>query len=75
MDGSRSKRISQKGKCRETQVDGLLEKAEAFARGVLESVQALAGTTICKGVQIARLTPIISHPINWATKSLYPFLK
>lgn len=55
MDGSRSKRISQKGKCRETQVDGLLEKVEAFARGVLESVQALAGTTTCKGVQIARL--------------------
>lgn len=52
MDGSRSKRISQKGKCRETQVDGLLEKAEAFARGVLESLEALTGTTACKGVQI-----------------------
>lgn len=55
MNGSLSQRISQKSNYRETQVDGLLEKAETFARGVLESVQALAGTTACKGVQIARL--------------------
>ncbi|MBP3517278.1 MAG: hypothetical protein J6K31_02495 [Parabacteroides sp.] len=55
MNENRSKRISQKIKCRETQVNGLLEKAETFARRVLESIQALAGTTACKGVQIARL--------------------
>jgi len=29
--------------------------ASDFARSVLESIQAFAGTTACKGVQIARL--------------------
>lgn len=32
-------------------VPELLEKAESVARGVLESVQALAGTSYCKGIQ------------------------
>lgn len=55
MNGSLSQRISQKSNYRETQVDGLLEKAETFARGVLETLESLTGTTACKGVQIARL--------------------
>ena len=33
----------------------LLDRASDVARGVLESVQAIAGTTNCKGVQIVQL--------------------
>jgi hypothetical protein len=36
----------------EGKVGGLLAAASDFARSVLESIQALAGTTSCKGVQI-----------------------
>ena len=32
-----------------------MERASAFAQNILESIQALAGTTACKGVQIAQL--------------------
>jgi hypothetical protein len=32
--------------------NGILEQAESIAQGVLESIQAVAGTTDCKGVQI-----------------------
>ncbi len=32
-----------------------MEQAELVARGVLKSIQAIAGTTACKGVQIAQL--------------------
>lgn len=35
--------------------DGLLARTSAFVGGVLSSIQTLAGTTACKGVQIARL--------------------
>lgn len=64
MNGDRSQRISQKGKCQEASDCSLLERVEAFAQGVLESVQALAGTANCKGVQIARLK-------NWAIENGY----
>lgn len=40
---------------------GLLARASAFAGGVLSSIQALAGTTARKGVQIAKLN--IKHYI------------
>lgn len=53
MDGTQ--RLSQKSKRDKDEVCGILEQAESFARGVLESVQAVAGTTDCKGVQILRL--------------------
>ena len=33
----------------------VLESASAFARGVLEEIKALAGTTSCKSVQLVRL--------------------
>ena len=64
MDGGRSQRISQKSKRQETSDCSLLEQAEAFAQRVLESVQALAGTANCKGVQIARLK-------DWAIENGY----
>lgn len=43
-----------------------LEQAETVARGVLESIQAVAGTTDCKGVQI------ITHIIQMTSLTLRP---
>lgn len=55
MDGDTTERLSQENQCPEDGFHGLLARASAFAGGVLSSIQALAGTTACKGVQIARL--------------------
>ena len=55
MDGDTTERLSQESQCPEDGFNGLLARASAFAGGVLSSIQALAGTTACKGVQIARL--------------------
>ena len=62
MNGDTAERISQEGQCSEDGFHGLLARASAFAGGVLSSIQALAGTTACKGVQIARLK-------DWAIKN------
>lgn len=64
MNGDCSQRISQKGKCQKASDYSLLEQAETFAQRVLESIQALAGTANCKGVQIAKLK-------DWAIKNGY----
>ena len=55
MDGNTADRISQKDNCRKEEISSLLEDAAEISGGVLSSIQALAGTTACKGVQIARL--------------------
>ena len=55
MNGNKIERLSQEGECREIGKDGILESASAFARGVLEAIEALAGTTTCKSVQLVRL--------------------
>ena len=61
MNGDTTERISQKGQCPKDGFNGLLARASAFVGGVLSSIQAIAGTTTCKGVQIARLK-------DWAIK-------
>lgn len=55
MSNDNTQRLSPQGDTGENEVGGLLAAASDFARSVLESIQALAGTTSCKGVQIARL--------------------
>ena len=55
MNESRTQRLSQDDKFNENGICEILEQAETVARGVLESVQEIAGTTNCKGVQIARI--------------------
>ena len=55
MDGNTTDRLSQKSEPRNAKVNSILEDAAEVAGGVLSSIQALAGTTACKGVQIARL--------------------
>ena len=55
MNNDDTQRIPPQGDNGKNEVGSLLATASDFARSVLESVQALAGTTSCKGVQIARL--------------------
>ena len=55
MDGNTADRISQKDNCRKEEVGSLLEDAAKISGRVLSSIQAIAGTTACKGVQITRL--------------------
>lgn len=42
-----------------------MEQAESVAQGVLESIQKVAGTTACKGVQIARLEEWAKENGHW----------
>ena len=63
MDGDTTERLSQESQCPEDGFHGLLARASAFAGGVLSSIQALAGTTACKGVQIAKLKDKIQQEI------------
>ena len=55
MNGDTTERLSQESQCPNAEEYGLLARASAFAGGVLSSIQALAGTTTCKGAHIARL--------------------
>ena len=55
MNGDKTERISQESECREADQYGILDKASAFARRVLEEIEALAGTTACKSIQLVRL--------------------
>ena len=54
-NGDQTERLPQEGECREIGEGGILEKASAFAYGVLKEIEALAGTTTCKSVQLVRL--------------------
>ena len=62
MHGDTTDRLQQENNSRENEGYGLLARASAFAGEVLESIQKAAGTTTCKGVQIARLK-------NWAKEN------
>lgn len=66
MDETDTQRLSQENQRGEAPVRGILEQAETVARGVLESIQAVAGTTDCKGVQI------IKHIIQMTSLTLRP---
>ena len=55
MNNDGSKQLPPQGDGRENEIGSLLAAASDFARSVLESVQTLAGTTACKGVQLVRL--------------------
>ena len=55
MNNDSTQQLSSQSNTGKDEHSGLLAAASDFARSVLESVQTLAGTTTCKGVQIARL--------------------
>lgn len=64
-----TQRLSQDDKCAENEICGILEQAESVAGGVLESIQALARTKNCKGVQIAQLAKWAKTHNCWIDKS------
>lgn len=68
MNGTGSERLSQENKCCKNAIGGILEQAEFIAQGVLQSVQAVAGTTNCKGVQIARIAEWAKANGCWLSK-------
>ena len=55
MNGDHTKRLPQKSECREDSEGGILESASTFAYRVLKEIEALAGTTACKSVQLISL--------------------
>ena len=55
MDGDYSERLSQENERYQDGESCILESASAFAHRVLEEIEALAGTTSCKAVQLVRL--------------------
>ena len=55
MNGDCSERLSQASECRNEEECGILDAASEAARRVLEEIEALAGTTACKSVQLVRL--------------------
>ena len=55
MNGDHTERLPQEGECRNEAECSLLESASEVARRVLEEIEALAGTTACKSIQLVRL--------------------
>ena len=55
MNGDSIERLPQEGECRNEIEGGILESASTVAHRVLEEIEALAGTTACKSVQLVRL--------------------
>ena len=55
MNGDHTERLPQESKRHQDSESSILESASAFAHRVLEEIEALAGTTACKSVQLVRL--------------------
>ena len=55
MNGDHTERLPQEGECRNEEKCCILDAASEAARRVLEEIEALAGTTTCKPVQLVRL--------------------
>ena len=55
MNGDHTERLPQENERHQDGESGILESASTFAHRVLEEIEALAGTTSCKSVQLVRL--------------------
>ena len=64
-NGYQAERLPQKGECREDSEGGILESASTFAYRVLKEIEALAGTTACKSVQLVRLKQWAQEQGRW----------
>ena len=71
MNNDSTQQLSSQGDTGKNEHSGLLAAASDFARSVLESIQALAGTTSCKGVQIARLKEWAVSSHCWFSKDTF----
>lgn len=74
-DHDKDKRIPQGRNSKETPNYSLLEEASDVARRVLESIQAVAGTTACKGIQMHALHKYaVEHGLMIDTSTLGTFV-
>ena len=64
-NGYQAERLPQKSECREDSEGGILESASTFAYRVLKEIEALAGTTACKSVQLVRLKQWAQEQGRW----------
>lgn len=64
-NGDQAERLSQESECRNESESSLLARASAAAQGVLEEIEALAGTTSCKSVQLVRLQQWAKEQACW----------
>ena len=64
-NGYQAERLPQKSECREDSEGGILESASTFAYRVLKEIEALAGTTACKSVQLVRLKQWAQEQSRW----------
>ena len=65
MSNDNTQQISPQGDNGKNEDGGLLASASDFARSVLDSIQALAGTTACKSVQQVRLKQWVQEQGRW----------
>ena len=72
MNGISIERLSQTGECCKDGESSILEGASAVAQGVLEEIEALAGTTACKSVQLVRNN---SRFLSFATEKEHCYMK
>ena len=68
MNGDYSERISQESERYQNSESSILDAASEVARRVLEEIEALAGTTSCKSVQLVRLR-------KWAEERVHPYFR
>ena len=64
-NGYQTERLPQKSECREDSEGSILESASTFAYRVLKEIEALAGTTACKSVQLVRLKQWAQEQGRW----------
>jgi len=69
MDGNHTERIRKAQGIGEAPERELLAKASEYAGRVLGAIQAIAGTTTCKGVQLVRLKQWAQEQGVWIFKS------
>ena len=71
IDYARTKRIPQEGDGETDRLCKLLNEAASITRTTLESIQTLAGTTVCKVVQIAYFIDTIIYRTSPDTFTTY----
>lgn len=74
-DYDKNERVPQGRNQEEASGHSLLEEASDVARRVLESIQAVAGTTACKGIQMHALHKYaVEHGLMTDTSTLGTFV-
>ena len=70
-NGDHTERLPQEGKCRNESESGISARASAVAQGVLEEIEALAGTTACRSTLVACYQRDARNLSNWQGSNLF----